>query len=88
MKLCPTCVLSMYISKIAGNKTAFQRFPPKIGKYRWPPPKHVCDNKSAEGHPITIIVVSISMFLRSRNPIDHVKRLNIHINGEILIKCS
>ena len=89
MKICPRGGggLSTWISKIAGTTTAFQQFSLKIGNSRRPPPKHVFDNKSAGGTPITMISVLISMFLRSRNPIDHyVKRLTIHVNGEILIK--
>ena len=79
MKICTKGVLGMQISKIAGNATAFQRFPPKIGNYRWPPPKHVTPDKSVQSTPIKKILVSNSMFVRSRNPIDHILNVTTYI---------
>ena len=81
MRLCPKG-----ISKIAETTTTFQRSPLKIVTSRWPPPKHVYDNKLDQGAPITMISVSISMFMTSNKPHRHVKRLiTQYINGETVI---
>ena len=72
MKLCPRGVLGMLISKIAGTTTSLQRFPPKIKKLKMAATKHVVVHKMALSAPITMILMSIPMFLRSRNPIKHI----------------
>ena len=72
MKLCPRGVLGMLISKIAGTTTSLQRFPPKIKKFKMAATKHVFAHKMDLSAPITMILMSIPMFLRSRNPIKHI----------------
>ena len=72
MKLSPMGFLRMLISKIAGTTTSLQRFPPKMKKFKMAATKHVFAHKMALSSPITMIFMSIPMFLGSRNPIKHI----------------
>ena len=71
MKRCPRGGFEYVDYKNRGKHDGIPTVPANNSKLKMVATKHVFDNKSAEGHPITMILVSISMFLRSRNPIDH-----------------
>jgi len=75
MKIWPRGFLGMLISKIAGTTTSLQPLPPKIEKFKMAATKHVFVHKIALSAPISIILMSIPMFLRSRNQIKHISRL-------------
>ena len=79
MKLYPRRVLGMLISKIAGTMTLLQRVLPKIKKFKMAAPKHVFAHKMALTASINIILMTMPMFLRSRNPIKHIWRLITYI---------
>ena len=75
MKIWPKGFLGMLISKIAGTTTSLQPFPPKIEKFKMAAIKHDFVHKTALSAPISMILMSIPMFLRSRNLINHMSRL-------------
>ena len=71
----------MLIQKIVETMTPFQRFHPKNSKFKMATEKLINFHTSASNCPITLILVSKSMFGRSRNPLEHpeIKYVVIHI---------
>jgi len=81
MKICPRVFFEGADFKNSGNHYVTPMVPAKNVQFKMAPINHVIVHKSAVYEPITAMLVSISMFLRSVNATKH-----IYIKGRLPAK--